>query len=120
MMIVGVGIDLIENKRFEGYLQDDRKIARILSLEEVEVFKSFACSKRKIEYLASRFCTKEAFIKASNSYNLHFNYTDISVLNNENGSPYLKFAFSFTDSVKLSLTHTDDYSSSIVIIEKQD
>ena len=33
-MIVGIGVDITSHKRFENFLYDSRKIARILSEEE--------------------------------------------------------------------------------------
>lgn len=117
-MIVGIGIDITSHKRFEKFIDDSRKITRILSLEEYEKFLEIENLNRKLEYLSSRFSVKESFIKASNSYKLNINYSEISVLNNRDGSPCIKLSFTFPDKIHVSLSHNEDYSVSEVIIEK--
>lgn len=117
-MIVGIGVDITSHKRFEHFLYNSRKIARILSEEEYACYLEFESTKRKLEYLSSRFSVKESFIKATNSYKLKANYSEISVLNNKDGSPYIKLAFTFNDKIHVSLSHNEEYSISEVIIEK--
>ena len=65
-MIYGIGLDLIEIERIENVYnkQKQKFVERILSKEEQIKFNSFSQQKRKIEYLAGRFATKEAFSKA--------------------------------------------------------
>lgn len=79
-MIRGIGVDIVDFKRI------DLKIARkVLSSKEKEIFAGLS-EKLQKEYLAERFAVKEALFKADNSY---FNYDLVTVLNNENGKPYL-------------------------------
>lgn len=117
-MIVGIGVDITSHKRFESFVSDSKKLVRILSEDELVKFFEIESMKRKLEYLSSRFSVKESFIKAANSYNLRVSYHEISVLNNRDGSPYLKFGFSFPDKVFVSLSHNEEYSVSQVIIER--
>lgn len=117
-MIIGIGIDITSHKRFENFIDDLRKLSRILSEEELIKYSQIESMKRKLEYVSSRFSVKESFIKAINSYHLNANYNEISVLNNRDGSPYLKLAFTFPDKIYVSLSHNEDYSVSQVIIEK--
>ena len=65
-MIHGIGIDLIEIDRIKDvYIkQSDKLIHRILTDQEQQKFNSFKNDKRKLEFLAGRFATKEAFSKA--------------------------------------------------------
>ena len=65
-MIHGIGIDLIEIDRIKDvYIkQSDKLIHRILTEQEQQKFNSFKNDKRKLEFLAGRFATKEAFSKA--------------------------------------------------------
>ena len=57
-MIKGIGIDIVEHNRI------NIKIAhKILTKKELMIFNE---KKNQVEYLASRFCIKEAIIKATN------------------------------------------------------
>lgn len=62
-MIVGLGTDIVELVRIEESLQrlGDPFAKRILMPDE---FLAFSVSKRKIAFLAKRFCIKEAAAKA--------------------------------------------------------
>lgn len=62
-MILGIGIDLMNTKRLElVYAKFEEKFAkRILSNDEFNDFKE---AKNKPNFLAKRFCAKEAFLKA--------------------------------------------------------
>jgi holo-[acyl-carrier protein] synthase len=111
-----IGIDIVRNERFKVMLDDEKKYSRILSLKEREIYKSFTSEKRKLEYLASRFAAKEALIKALNKTNINFDYTDVSVLNEENGAPYIEFGFKTDIYVLISLSHTDDDSIAFVVL----
>lgn len=105
-----IGIDLAEHKDFI-----DKKrsfIERVLSLEEQALYDSFQSSKRKLEYLASRWAVKEAVIKCL-GHSIPFN--DIVVLNKENGSPYVKIK-NKTETFEISLSHTDNYSVAVAVL----
>lgn len=108
-----IGIDLVENHRFDAFIDDYRKLKRILSLQEIEVFQTFTNNSRKLEYLASRFAAKEALIKAG----LQFNYSEVSILNHENGAPYVVGPFQVD--VMISLSHTEAMSVAFVIAKKE-
>jgi holo-[acyl-carrier protein] synthase len=111
-----IGIDIVRNERFKEMLVDEKKYSRILSAKEIEVFRSFNSEKRKLEYLASRFAAKEALVKALSKTKISFNYTDVSVLNEENGAPYVEFAFKTDIYVLISISHTEDDSIAFVIL----
>mgnify|MGYP001191731457 CR=1 FL=1 len=100
-----IGIDLVENKRFNHFLEEDRKLKRILSLDELAVLATFTSKERKLEYIASRFAAKEALVKAG----LSFNFQEVSILNNEDGSPFVS---GFSDvEILISISHTKEYST---------
>jgi len=118
--MIDIGIDIIEHSRFEKMLNDERKYKRILSKEELEIFLEVESEKRKVEYLASRFCAKEAIIKAINKKKLSFSYKDISILNDNNGAPYVKFNFEVDFQILLSISHSDTSSVSFALmLEKE-
>ena len=118
-MILGVGIDLVEIEKIKK-VYSDKFIDRILSNKEKEYFNSINNEKRKIEYLAGRFSAKEAIFKAfKHSEEKNHNFNQISVLNKEDGSPYIEFIKHDEIEYFVSITHTDNYASSIVILYKK-
>ena len=111
-MIVGLGIDLVDMSRFSKSLEVPNFKQRIFSLNE---------STLSPLHLAGRFAAREAFFKAMGDQAL-FNYKDLEVVNEINGKPKFKF---FNDlykycedkSIHLSISHTSEYATAIVIIE---
>ena len=77
-MIKGIGTDITDNNRFKDFINDSKKIVRLLSSKEIEKFNLISNDERKIEYMASRFAAKEALFKASNK---KFNMNEVSILN---------------------------------------
>ena len=117
-MILGLGIDLVDLKRIKT-LMNDALINRVLSKEELEFFHTITAEKRKVEYLGGRFAAKEAIFKAISKGPGNTNYTDFTILNNEDGKPYVKSdRFNTQDRIHLSISHTDDYAEAYVIIER--
>jgi len=104
-MIKGIGVDILSIDRI------DFKIAKkVLSLEENKIFESIANEKLKKEYLAERFAVKEALFKADNSY---YNYSSVSILNDEKGKPYLKDINGF-----VSIAHDGGMVCAFVVLNK--
>lgn len=117
-MILGIGIDLVDLKRIEK-LASQRFINRILSVEEKEVYDQITSDKMKLSYLGGRFAAKEAIFKAIASGPGKTNYVDFSVLNHENGSPFIKTDFfKHQEIIHISITHTDEQAIAYVVIEK--
>ncbi len=117
-MIVGIGIDLVDLNRIKE-IMTEKFIDRILSADEKLVFNNIAAENMKLAYLGSRFAAKEAIFKAISQGPGKTNYVDFSVLNHENGSPYIKTDF-FKDkeTLHISITHTDLHAIAYVMIEK--
>ena len=109
-----VGIDITKNERFKSFLNDERKISRILSESEKQVYFNIKLEKSKLEYLGSRFACKEALFKATN---ISFNFNEVSVLNNECGKPYIVCDFLDSRCVEVSISHEEEYSIAIVLIK---
>lgn len=117
-MIENVGIDIVDNERFRVYLENEAWRKRILSKDELLQYATFTSEERKLTYICGRFCAKEAFIKAVNQEKLHFNYADISILNDDRGVPHLETTFSVIGKVHLSISHSNLNTTAIVIYEK--
>ncbi len=108
-----IGIDLVENKRMLN--KSDSFIKRILSIKELDRYNSITDDNRKVQYLASRFASKEAIFKACKVGNKDLNYSDISVLNDENNAPYIEIEKYPNLKFNISISHEENYSVAIVM-----
>ena len=111
-----VGIDITKNSRFNDYINNTSKLNKILSQEEIKYLINVTSEKRKIEFIASRFASKEALYKASN---VNFSFSNVSVLNKENGAPYIVCDFLDNYIIEISISHETEYSIAIVILEEK-
>jgi len=82
-MIIGNGVDIIDNKRIKKSLKIKGFKKRLFTFNEIKQSKKY---RNKTNYFAKRFAAKEAFVKSLGSgfrHNLCF--TDISILNDKKG-----------------------------------
>lgn len=113
-MIDGIGIDVVDIKRFH------ESLVRTPHLKE----KLFTESERSVSEssLAARFAAKEALYKAlSPEHGLHWH--DCEVINHPNGRPDFLFRGEIADlvdgaKVHLSLSHDAGIASAMVVIER--
>ncbi len=112
-----IGIDIVEHEKMEKKISDEF-IKRVLSEKELKYYYEIKSNKRKLEYISSRFAAKEAIFKAYKSGDGTTCYTNISILNNKDGSPYVLFE-NMNDEIKISISHTDNYSVANVILIKK-
>ena len=113
-MIDGIGIDVVDIKRFQ------ESVDRTPHLRE----KLFTESERTkpIQSLAARFAAKEALYKAlSPSHGLSWH--DAEIINHENGRPDFLFRGGIAElidgaTVHLSLSHDAGIASAMVVIER--
>ena len=127
MKIFGIGVDIIENKRFKKLLNNKTFIKRICSSKESRVLKK---KRNKLLFLSKRFSAKEAFVKALGSgFRNELCFNDISILNDKKGKPYFLFNQKIRNILKnkyklnkikvhLSLSDEKKYSVSYVILQK--
>lgn len=113
-MIAGIGTDIVKISRVKLKLSE-----KILSIEETEIYESFSSESRKQEYLAGRFAIKEALTKAFASTRYFFAFTDIVILNDEEGRPYLKKPEINDLEIWLSISHEREYALAFCLLEKQ-
>ena len=86
MKILGIGVDIIENKRIKTSIKSMKFKKRIYSLNEL---KQSSYSKNEVDYFSKRFAAKEAFAKALGSgFRNNLNFKDIEVINDKFGKPY--------------------------------
>ena len=126
MKILGVGVDLIENKRIGNLINNKSFIKRTFGKREVNLAKKFS---NKINYYAKRFAAKEAFAKSlGTGFRNNLNFKDIEILNDKIGKPYFskskkinqiiikKFKIKKFD-LFLSISDEKDYSVAFTILQ---
>jgi holo-[acyl-carrier protein] synthase len=126
MKILGIGVDIIENKRIRNSIKNAQFKKRIYSLKELR--KSISI-KDKTNYFSKRFAAKEAFAKAlGTGFRKNLNFKDIEIINDIMGKPNIVKTKKITSIVQekfkvknfncfLSLSDEKDYSTAFVIIQ---
>lgn len=103
-----IGIDLTYIPRFENY---DRLAKKIFSARE---YAYYLTASNKQEFVASRFCLKEAFIKCIKSGILNINLQEIEVVKEETGAIHIEYK---GKTFKASLSHEKEYCTGVVIYD---
>jgi len=128
MKILGIGVDIIENKRIKKSIKNSKFKNRIYSTKEL---KQSLLSKNKIGYFSKRFAAKEAFAKALGiGFRNNLNFKDIEVINDKKGKPYYNKTKKISKLVQknfkvknfncfLSISDEKDYSTAFTIIESK-
>jgi holo-[acyl-carrier protein] synthase len=126
MKILGIGIDIIENKRIIKSIKNDKFKKRIYSQKELELS---ILTINKTSFFSKRFAAKEAFAKAlGTGFRKNLNFKDIEVINDKFGKPYysknkkIKKMIQKNFKVKnfdcfLSISDEKDYSTAFTIIQ---
>ena len=126
MKVLGIGVDIIKNKRIKSSIKSSKFLNRIYSAKEL---KESANIKDKISYFSKRFAAKEAFAKAlGTGFRKNLNFKDVEIINDKMGKPY----YSKTKKIKkvvqknfkvknfdcfLSISDEKDYSTAFTIIQ---
>ena len=91
MKTVGIGVDIIDNKRFKKLIKDKKFINRIFSKKEISASKK---KLNKINFFSNRFAAKESFAKAlGTGFRNKLNFKDIEILNDKLGKPFYLINF---------------------------
>tara|TARA_B100000965_G_scaffold372680_1_gene362558 strand:+ start:631 stop:1017 length:387 start_codon:yes stop_codon:yes gene_type:complete len=126
MRIVGIGVDIIENKRIKNSLKNLRFKKRIYSTKELAQSSLF---KNKVSYFSKRFAAKEAFAKAlGTGFRDNLNFKDIEIVNDKMGKPYYLKSKKISKIIHknfnikkyncfLSISDEKDYSTAFTIIQ---
>ena len=86
MKILGIGVDIVENKRIQKSIKNPLFKKKIYSFKEL---KQSNAANNKVSYFSKRFAAKEAFSKAiGTGFRMNLNFKDIEVVNNKIGKPY--------------------------------
>ena len=127
MKILGIGVDIIENKRINKSIKNIKFKSRIYSNKELRLSKYV---KNPTTYFSKRFAAKEAFSKAlGTGFRMNLNFKDIEVVNDKNGKPHYVKNKKITKIVQktfkiknfkffLSISDEKKYSTAFAIIQK--
>jgi holo-[acyl-carrier protein] synthase len=127
MKTVGIGIDIIDNKRFKNLIKDKKFINRIFSKKEISASKK---KLNKINFFSNRFAAKESFAKAlGTGFRNKLNFKDIEIINDNLGKPFYLINNKIKQIIKknkkianfelfLSISDEKDYSVAFTIIQK--
>ena len=86
MKTIGIGVDIIKNKRIHSSIKNKNFINRTFGKYEISMSKKFT---DKTNYYSKRFAAKEAFVKAlGTGFRDGLNFKDIQIVNNKLGKPY--------------------------------
>ncbi len=102
---MNIGIDIVKISRFEN--KDIHFIKRVLTEKELLVYNNLL-EEKKAQYLASRWASKEAIYKANHDEH----YLSYSILNKDNGEPYVDGH----EEIKISISHDGEYAVASVLI----
>lgn len=102
---MNIGIDIVKISRFEN--KDIHFIKRVLTEKELLVYNNLI-EEKKAQYLASRWASKEAIYKANHDEH----YLSYSILNKDNGEPYVDGH----EEIKISISHDGEYAVASVLI----
>ena len=128
MKILGIGVDIVENKRIRFLINNKDFINRTFGKNELKLSKSL---KNKVNYFAKRFSAKEAFAKSlGTGFRNNLNFKDIEILNDKLGKPYFKDSKKIQKIIQkkfktnnynlfLSITDEKDYSIAFTILQKK-
>jgi holo-[acyl-carrier protein] synthase len=126
MRIVGIGVDIIENKRIKNSLKNLKFKKRIYSAKELA---QSSLSKNKVGFFSKRFAAKEAFAKAlGTGFRDNLNFKDIEIMNDKKGKPYYLKSKKISKIIHknfninkyncfLSISDEKDYSTAFTIIQ---
>ena len=126
MKILGIGTDIIENKRISSLIRNKKFLERVFSKNEIKFSKNI---KSKTSFFAKRFAAKESFVKTIGiGFRKNINLKDIEILNDKLGKPYYLKSSKINAIIKkrfkinkynlfLSISDEKDYSIAFTILQ---
>tara|TARA_B100000424_G_C22656142_1_gene361326 strand:+ start:29 stop:412 length:384 start_codon:yes stop_codon:yes gene_type:complete len=127
MKIIGIGVDIVQNKRIKSLIRNKSFIKRIYTKNEIRLSNK---TKNKTNFFSKRFAAKESLVKAlGTGFRDNINFKDIQILNSKSGKPYYANTKKMNKMIKerfniknyylfLSITDEKDYSVAFTILQK--
>ena len=127
MKIIGIGVDVVQNKRIKSLIKNKAFISRTFGKKEVTHSKKIL---NKINYFSKRFAAKEALAKAiGTGFRNNLNFCDIEILNDDLGKPFYFKSIKINNIIFkrfkikkydlfLSISDEKDYSVAFTILQK--
>ena len=127
MKTIGIGVDIIDNRRIKPLLKKVNFINRTFSNQEILNSKK---KLNKLNFFSNRFAAKESFAKAlGTGFRNNLNFKDVEIINDKFGKPYYSISKKIKQLIRkkkkvnnfelfLSITDEKDYSVAFTIIQK--
>ena len=121
-MIVGIGNDIIEIERIEKAISKEGFKNKIYTQRELENIKKRG---NRAETYAGVFSAKEAISKAIGTGVREFSLTDLEILNDDLGKPYVVVSEKLDKIIKskkedyqieISISHSKKYATAVAIV----
>ena len=126
MKILGIGVDVIQNKRIRNLTSNKSFIKRTFGKKEIILLKK---NLNKTNFMAKRFAAKEAFAKTiGTGFRYNLNFKDIEILNDKIGKPFFYKSKKINEIINkrfrikkynlfLSISDEKDYSVAFTILQ---
>ena len=126
MKILGIGVDIIQNKRIKTLIKNKSFVNRVFSKNEIKFSKK---NIDKSNYFAKRFAAKESLAKSiGTGFRNNLNFKNIEILNDNIGKPYYSKSKKINDLIYkhfkvkkynlfLSISDEKDYSVAFAILQ---
>ena len=118
-MIINCGTDIVEIERITQSIKDPKFLSRVFSPQELKYFTKIGFNASSI---AANFAGKEAFAKSIGTGFRGIYPSDISILRNAVGQPFISLSESAKEIVSkekykfsVSLSHSKLYATAVVV-----
>ena len=121
-MIVGIGNDIIEIERIEKAISKEGFKNKVYTQKELENIEKRG---DRVETYAGIFSAKEAISKAIGTGVREFSLTDLEILNDDLGKPYVAVSEKLDEIIKdkkedyqieISISHSKKYATAVAIV----
>lgn len=110
-----IGIDIVEIERFSHLSESENFMTKVYCPEEQKYYDETG---KRTETLAGIWAAKEAVVKALGTGFGEIAYTDICILHNKEGMPYIKETEKIPYKVFLSISHSVNSAVAVCVLDK--